>query len=62
VNTLMLLLLAFISGLFDLGFSIAGWPGGQFTLDVFIYAFVAAIVISIVSTLLSLVRRIIPGV
>ena len=62
VNTLMLLLLALISGWLDLGFSIAGWPGGPFTLDVFIYAFVAAIVISIVSTILSLVRRIIPGV
>jgi len=61
VNTLMLLLLAFISSLFDLGFSIAGWPGGPFTLDVFFYAFVGALVISIVSTLLTLVRRILPG-
>ena len=62
VNTLMLLLVAFISGLFDLGFKIAGWPGGPFTLDVFIYAFIAALVISIVSTILSLIRRLIPGV
>ena len=62
VNTAMLLLLAFVSGLFDLGFSIAGWPGGPFTIDVVIYAFVGSIVISIVSTILALVRRIIPGV
>jgi len=62
VNTLMLLLVALISGLFDLGFSIHGWPGGPFTLDVFIYAFIAALVISIVSTILSLIRRLIPGV
>ena len=62
VNTLMLLLVAFISGLFDLGFKIAGWPGGPFTVDVFIYAFVAALVISIVSTGLTLVRRLLPGV
>ena len=62
VNTLMLLLLAFISGLFDLGFTIAGWPAKPFTLDTFVWAFVAALVISIVSTGLSLVRRLIPGV
>src|SRR3954447_456848 len=62
VNTLMLLLVALLSSFLDLGFTIAGWPGGPFTLDVFIWAFVAALVISIVSTILSLVRRLIPGV
>jgi putative membrane protein len=62
VNTLMLLLLALLSSFLDLGFKIAGWPGGPFTLDVFIWAFVAALVISIVSTILSLFRRLIPGV
>lgn len=62
INTAMLLLLAFISSLFHLGFSIAGWPGGPFTIDVVIYAFVGSIVISIVSTVLALLRRVIPGV
>jgi hypothetical protein len=58
----MLLLVAFLSSFLELGFMIAGWPGGPFTLDVFIWAFVAALVISIVSTVLSMVRRLIPGV
>jgi len=62
INTAMLLLLAFLSNLFDLGFSIAGWPGGAFSIDVVIYAVAAAIVISVVSTLLAVARRIIPGV
>lgn len=62
VNTLMLLLLALISGWLHLGFEIAGWPAGPFKLETFIYAFIAALVISIVSTGLSLVRRLIPGV
>jgi len=62
VNTLMLLLVAFLSSFLKLGFTIAGWPSGPFTIDVFIYAFVAALVISVVSTILSMIRRLIPGV
>jgi putative membrane protein len=62
INTLMLLLVAFLSSFLNLGFQIAGWPGGPFTLDVFVWAFVAALAISVVSTILSLVRRLIPGV
>jgi putative membrane protein len=62
INTLMLLLVAFLSSFLKLGFQIAGWPGGPFTLDVFVWAFVAALAISVVSTILSLARRLIPGV
>lgn len=62
VNTAMLLLLAFVSGWLALGFTIAGWPPGRFDLDVVIYAALAALVISLVSTALGLVRRLVPGV
>ncbi len=61
VNTTMLLLLAFVSGWLALGFRIAGWPPGQFDLDVFIYAALAALVISLVATALGLIRRLVPG-
>ena len=53
INAAMLLLVALVSEQFDLGFTIAGWPGGKFNLDVILYAIVAAIVISIVSTILA---------
>jgi putative membrane protein len=53
VNAAMLLLAALVSDQFDLGLSIAGWPGGKFGLEVILYAIVAAIVISIVSTILA---------
>jgi putative membrane protein len=62
VNTAMLLLAAYVSGLFDLGFEIAGWPAKAFSIETFVWAFVAAVVISIVSTALSLAKRIVPGV
>ncbi len=67
INTAMLLLLAVVSHEVDknldqvhLGFKIAGWPNGPFTIEVLIYAIVAGIIIAIVSTALSLVRKISP--
>jgi putative membrane protein len=62
INTAMLLLLAFVSGQLDLGFHLAGWPPGEFRLDVIITAFIAGIVIAAVSTALGLVRKVVPGV
>jgi putative membrane protein len=53
INAAMLLLTALVSDQFDLGFRIAGWPGGPFTLDVLLYAIIAGIVISIVSAVLA---------
>jgi uncharacterized membrane protein YvlD (DUF360 family) len=61
INTAMLLLLALISGQLDLGLTLAGWPGGDFDLQVLVTAVIAALVISVVSTGLGLVRRIVPG-
>jgi putative membrane protein len=53
INAGMLLLAALVSDQFKLGLRIAGWPGGSFGLDVILYAIVAGIVISIVSTILA---------
>ena len=55
LNALLLLLVAFISGQFDLGFTIGGFPP-SFTADSFVGALLGAIVISIVSLLLGLVN------
>jgi putative membrane protein len=62
VNAAMLLLTAFVSAQFKLGFAIAGWPDGPFKLDTVIWALVAAVVIAAVSTALGLVRKIVPSV
>lgn len=53
INAAMLLLAALVSDQFDLGLSIAGWPGDDLSLDVLLYAIVAALVISVVSTILA---------
>jgi putative membrane protein len=60
INTGLLLLLAFVSDQFDLGFRIAGWPPGSFDLDVIVAAFFASLVISVVSALIGFVRLAVP--
>jgi putative membrane protein len=62
INTGLLMVLALISGQFDLGFSLAGWPPGALDVDVFVAAFLASLVISVVSSLLALVRLVTPRV
>ncbi|MEO7118122.1 MAG: phage holin family protein [Candidatus Limnocylindrales bacterium] len=62
VNTVMLLLLAFISTNLDLRFTIAGWPVGDFKLETLIYAFIAGIIIAAVSAALGTIRKLVPGV
>ena len=62
INTAMLLLLAFVSDQFDLGFSIAGWPQGAFSVDVIVYAFLASLVISVVSAVAAIVRLVVPKI
>jgi putative membrane protein len=62
INTGLLLLVAFISGELDLGLSFAGWPPGPFDLDVVVAAFLTSLVVSVVSTVLALVRVLTPGV
>jgi putative membrane protein len=62
INTGLLLLLAFVSAQLKLGFSIAGWPQGPFSIDVIVYAFLASLVISIVSTALAFMRLVVPRI
>lgn len=62
INTGLLLLVAFVSGQFDLGLSFAGWPPGNFDVDVIVAAFLTSLIISIVSTVLASLRILTPGV
>lgn len=62
INTGLVLLLAFLSGQFELGFTLAGWPGGAFDLDVVVAAFLTSVVVSVVSAALAFVRLVVPRV
>jgi putative membrane protein len=61
INTGLLLLLALISGQFDIGLSFAGWPPGNFDVDVVVAAFLTSLVVSVVSVVLALMRKVVPG-
>ena len=54
--------LAFISGQFELGFTLARWPDGPLDVDVFVTAVLASIVVSVVSSVLAFVRLVVPKV
>ena len=56
LNALLLLLVAFLAGQFDIGFSIGGFPP-NFTADAFVGALLGSIVISIVSIVLGMLDR-----
>jgi putative membrane protein len=60
INAGLLMLLALISGELDLGFSLAGWPPGPLDADVFVTAVLASVVVSAVSSILALVRLVVP--
>ncbi|MEX2546387.1 MAG: phage holin family protein [Chloroflexota bacterium] len=62
INTGMVLLTAFISDTFKLGFTLAGWPPGKIDLDVIVAALLTSIVIAVVSALLALVRMVTPRI
>jgi putative membrane protein len=57
INTALFLLLAWVGDQFGLGFSVAGWPAGAFSVGVVVAAFIGAVVLSIVSTLLAFIVR-----
>lgn len=61
INAGLVLLVAFVSGELELGFSLAGWPPGDFDVGVLVAAFLTALVVSLVSTVLGLVRTLTPG-
>ena len=54
INAALLLLVAALSGQFDLGFKVGDFPPNLFASDTIIGAIVAAFVISVVSTLLNI--------
>ena len=61
INTGMVLLAAWVADLFNVDFSLAGWPAARFTLDTVIAAFLTSVVVSVVSALMSLIRFAAPG-
>ncbi len=60
INIAMVLLLALVSDQLKLDFTLAGWPTGAFGVDVVVAAFLTSLVVSVVSTMLALVRLITP--
>ncbi|CAN5764288.1 phage holin family protein [soil metagenome] len=62
INAVMVLVSAAISDNLDLGFTLGGWPPGAIDLDVIIAAFLTSLVISVVSTLLAIVRMATPRI
>jgi len=60
INTAMVLLTALIGDSLKLGFTLAGWPPGRIDLDVIIAALLTAVVVSVVSALLAVVRMVTP--
>jgi putative membrane protein len=61
INTGLLLLLALVSEQLDIGLSFAGWPPGSFDVDVVVAAFLTSLVVSVVSVVLALMRKVVPG-
>lgn len=62
INTAMVLVAAAISDNLNLGLTMGGWPPGAIELDTIIAAFLTALVISIVSAVVALFRKIAPGI
>jgi putative membrane protein len=62
INVAMVFLTAFISDSLNLGFRLAGFPPRGIDLDVILAAVMVAIVVSIVSTLLTLMRLVTPRI
>lgn len=62
INAALVLLVAAISDNLKLGFTLAGWPPGSIGIDVLVAALLTSIVISVVSTILALVRLLSPRI
>lgn len=60
INAGLLLLLALVSGELQLGFTLGGWPAGPLDADVLVAAFLASLVVSVVSSVLAVVRLVTP--
>lgn len=62
INVALVLLLALVSARLDLGFTLAGWPGARFDIDVVAAAFLTSLVVGAVSTALAFVRLVVPRI
>lgn len=62
INIAMVLVSAAISDNLRLGFTLGGWPPGAIELDTIIAAFLVSLLISVVSALVALVRKLTPGI
>jgi putative membrane protein len=62
INVGMVFLTGVISGQMRLGFRLGGWPRTDFTIETVTAALGVALVVSVVATILALVRRLLPRV
>jgi putative membrane protein len=51
INAVMLLLVAWLASLFDIDFTVGGFPA-DFSIDTILWAFVGAVVLSIINTII----------
>ena len=56
INTALVMLAAAVGQSLSLGFTLAKWPPGNITVDVIVAALLTSVVISVVSSLMALVR------
>ena len=61
INIVMVLLAAWVAQLFNIHFTLGGWPASGFKIDTIVAALLTSIVISVVSALMALVRLATPG-
>jgi putative membrane protein len=62
INAAMVMVAAAISDNLKLGFTLGDWPPGEIGLDTLVAAFLTALLISIVSAVVALFRKIAPGI
>jgi putative membrane protein len=62
INAAMVMVSAAISDNLSLGFTLGGWPPGAIELDTLIAAFLTSLVISVVSAVVALIRKLAPGI
>lgn len=62
INVAMVMVSAAISDNLSLGFTLGGWPPGAIELDTLIAALLTSLVISVVSAVVALIRKLAPGI
>lgn len=60
INVAMVIVSAAISDNLRLGFTLSGWPPGKVALDTLVAAFLVSLLISVVSAVVALVRKLAP--